>query len=350
MPKKNRSCNKGYPCGLSCINISYICRKSFPEGISISLDVTRKVIQNKIKENKKASTIKENSQKSIENLIRDKIKLDEEKAKEIAAKSIRSTNKDDPSFMEIKPDVDKDYDLSKLKRLGKGAFGAAYETDDIPPRVIKTGNLGEYEVAGLKALGDLGIGPKVYMAEYIGDADTTGFPIRKGNIIMDKVDGTRIHRTTVNDKILKDIILARGKMHQAGFAHRDLHENNMIKTKKGKVQFIDMGLSVKNNTAALLEAFGNHDRLNQTMTFARNAEKVKLNYLRAEQKVARDMEADGIPSKIVRDMRIRHPKLFRKAITRWKEMGWDAEAPENQALIKKHIKNLYDRFENENFD
>lgn len=34
----DKRCDKGYPCGGSCINISYLCHKEFPEGVSISLD------------------------------------------------------------------------------------------------------------------------------------------------------------------------------------------------------------------------------------------------------------------------------------------------------------------------
>lgn len=41
---KNKFCQKGYSCGGGCINVSYICRKEFPEGVSISINSLRKQI------------------------------------------------------------------------------------------------------------------------------------------------------------------------------------------------------------------------------------------------------------------------------------------------------------------
>lgn len=44
MAKKKRSCKKGYGCGGSCISVTYMCRKQFPAGISVSIDGARRVI------------------------------------------------------------------------------------------------------------------------------------------------------------------------------------------------------------------------------------------------------------------------------------------------------------------
>lgn len=41
-----RSCTKGYGCGGSCISITYMCKKEFPEGVSVSIDGARKVVKN----------------------------------------------------------------------------------------------------------------------------------------------------------------------------------------------------------------------------------------------------------------------------------------------------------------
>lgn len=38
-------CKKGYSCGGSCISVTYMCRKEFSEGVSVSIDGARKVIK-----------------------------------------------------------------------------------------------------------------------------------------------------------------------------------------------------------------------------------------------------------------------------------------------------------------
>lgn len=48
MAKKWKNCKKGYPCGGSCIRISYQCRKDFPEGVSISITLSSKSIYSKL--------------------------------------------------------------------------------------------------------------------------------------------------------------------------------------------------------------------------------------------------------------------------------------------------------------
>ena len=47
--KKGKSCKKGYGCGSACISVTYVCRKEFATGVSVSIDGMRTVIRNKIK-------------------------------------------------------------------------------------------------------------------------------------------------------------------------------------------------------------------------------------------------------------------------------------------------------------
>jgi len=57
MASGKKNCKKGYSCGSSCISVLKMCKKTFSEGISVSIDGMRKAIRNSISGNKLSSEV-----------------------------------------------------------------------------------------------------------------------------------------------------------------------------------------------------------------------------------------------------------------------------------------------------
>jgi hypothetical protein len=170
------------------------------------------------------------------------------------------------------------YNLKKLERSGRGAFGQVYKFKDgkrtLAVKVVDisaanensmmkcwggfnkffTVEQMEKEAMISRHLGELGIGPKIHDVYYCVNKDKI-----KYYYVMDYMNrGSLMDYINQNDiKVLPqeyiDKILAKlDKMHKAGYIHDDLHTGNILvnEPRKGKLEFYisDFGLSNKIST------------------------------------------------------------------------------------------------------
>ena len=192
---------------------------------------------------------------------------------------------------------DPNFDLSaKGDELGSGAFGQVYESAD-GNAVIKEGEIGPEELKMMYMMRNNPAFPTLLNAKFdtpflhqsareraqpLLDQDTQfdpgdysewdkKFPTAKGTYAMSKAKGEPMAWTFpyLNDdqkaSALKSLWKARAAMHAAGFAHNDMHGENIFINRDGEdgmemddpeVSILDMGLAQDDPLAALMEGLG----------------------------------------------------------------------------------------------
>lgn len=137
------------------------------------------------------------------------------------------------------------------KKIGEGAFGAAYDLGN--GVIIKKGQFKQGEVDAMAALKHIPGIPKLLAYKYDTKSDVS-VPIgprtlRQGVIAMSKVPGkpvTKIESDRGRGEAWQRILPILKKVHQAGFVHGDLHNSNVMYDRKSKVaSIIDFGLAQK---------------------------------------------------------------------------------------------------------
>lgn len=126
-------------------------------------------------------------------------------------------------------------DIEGATVLGKGQSGTAYLTSK--QTVVKTVNKGlkaplvadvEKEARGIKAIADLGLGPKLI-------AYDTG----TGSIETERANGSILYDVIKRPGVLNNAIKAMVSLHKAGYTHGDLHQGNVMIDKEGNAALID---------------------------------------------------------------------------------------------------------------
>ena len=170
--------------------------------------------------------------------------------------------------------LQKEFDAAEEK-LGKGNSGEVVLTKD--GKVIKWGQIGEFEADAMRKLDGTGISPKLFDAEDLeigfkagagADADKTSYFVGRydGLLKMSKAKGKPLVEWNLQTGFSREadvrsaFLQASKKMHLKGVAHNDRHDLNFfVAEKKGKLSgsFVDYGLAQTDPRAALIEAMGN---------------------------------------------------------------------------------------------
>lgn len=143
------------------------------------------------------------------------------------------------------------------QKIGQGGQGAVYKHGS--NRVVKVSNISnraiqEYEMA--KVAGNLNIGPKVYGS----NRNATKFWY-----FMNYVNGTPLKNIKNKSCYKKHVYYVVDKLHKAGIAHLDLHEDNIMIGMNGKVYIIDYGSARRTpNKSALTNNKINNSLRNQS--------------------------------------------------------------------------------------
>jgi hypothetical protein len=170
--------------------------------------------------------------------------------------------------------LQKEFDAAEEK-LGKGNSGEVVLTKD--GKVIKWGQIGEFEADAMRKLDGTGISPKLFDAEDLeivfragggADADKTSYFVGRydGLLKMSQAKGKPLEQWNLQTGFSREadvrsaFLQASKKMHLKGVAHNDRHDLNFfVAEKKGKLSgsFVDYGLAQTDPRAALIEAMGN---------------------------------------------------------------------------------------------
>jgi tRNA A-37 threonylcarbamoyl transferase component Bud32 len=255
-----RSCKIGKSCGSTCINRGKECVKElYIPGIVSGL----KAVANKlsIKSYRISEILDELGEDAPEGSVTasDSSTSDSEASSSSGAFYARLA-KDDIDQTVPHPyfgEVDWDEVKSKIDSrsfLGRGAYGKVFAIDD--DRVAKVGQISEEEALLTKEIGDLGVGPKVY-GYRIGKSWNSELGVMvlermKGKPIS-KLDPDKDYDSPGMDEARESYWAARAKLHRAGIAHQDMHDDNVMMNGK-RVRIIDFGLAKKSYGLALVEA------------------------------------------------------------------------------------------------
>lgn len=156
---------------------------------------------------------------------------------------------------------------------GIGDFGEVRLLEN--GQVVKEGKIGQYEAAILNKLKGKEITPELLGVQYRQSmAPTTvdagyGGHVRERNglLAMKQAPGLPVGAQfdmvspAERAKMMDAYIKVRGRLHENGIAHNDMHGGNVFyDSKTGKAMLIDMGLAQMNPKAALVEAMGVFNR------------------------------------------------------------------------------------------
>lgn len=296
---KKRSCKKGYGCGGGCISIKYICRKEFPEGVSITIDKARKAIKTEIP-------------------------LAVQTPKPIPERNVN---------------YDLDAQKEGSKSIGKGQFGEAFETKD--GLILKEGLFTPTEMEMAKRIGDVGLGPKVLKFEKIGSP--SGHPlapeitVQQGRMLMEKVPG----KSVMKDKSAeaKDARwVAKKNMNMAGFSHNDMNHYNVMWDGK-KATLIDFAFAKESWGSAFVEALS-EDKFKSGFV-GKNRRKVESNLKKAHK----ELERRGVPRAVIVSLRTSYQHDIGGTEKKVNEYGLDLNDPKNEPLLKEMIAMVYEGVE-----
>lgn len=263
-----KRCDKGKPCGATCIERQDTCLKDAGEPIQKSLRSARNAIQGTksspyslspsvMAMGPNTSSVTQGTIKGILNGLNqesDSNKIDGiAKEKDINWRSVLS---------------------SGVSYVGGGHYGAfvSMPTNKLLPEGsrqglrgqvgVKAGKIGENEVAALRVAGANDMGPKLIGARVssTGEKDRGGNTVYNGVIAMSKVPAISYKRVPDEWGNLgsKSDMYWRGmaNLHRLGIAHNDMHGGNVMLDSLGKARFVDFGLAQLSVKAALAEALG----------------------------------------------------------------------------------------------
>lgn len=147
------------------------------------------------------------------------------------------------------------------KILGRGAYGQVYRHPGPPPYAIKYGEMEPAEFnTGQKLGNELGVGPQVFKFE--GQAGSynnrMAMEYLEGETMMDHMRSIRREpdKKSRGVQAVAKLFGQTRKMHEAGYAHNDLHSNNAMMLTDGSVKIIDYGRVVNDYYNAALELAG----------------------------------------------------------------------------------------------
>jgi tRNA A-37 threonylcarbamoyl transferase component Bud32 len=166
-------------------------------------------------------------------------------------------------------------DKPGVKMIGHGGFGRVYHDKGPPPAAVKYGEVKESEYEYGQELGDAGITPRVYNyqpspGEGQGPA-TLAMEFLEGYKTQNWWENTKWNPYETDDrpklaKMEANILRAIIKMGSRGFAHFDLHDENVMINDAGDVKIIDLGqmeTSYKNVALELLQHFRMRNRFTE---------------------------------------------------------------------------------------
>ena len=180
-----------------------------------------------------------------------------------------------------------DYDMkAKGDPIGEGAFGQVYMGAD-GKSVIKEGDIGPAELKALFAMRDNPAFPTLLNAKFNTpflhqsaldrddprlsvdtqfnpddyDDFNKRYPTAEGTYAMSLMGGDELaenglRRLSPENKVkaLMNLWRARAQLHQAGFAHNDMHGGNVFVDDDGNIGIMDLGMAQDDPLAGLLEA------------------------------------------------------------------------------------------------
>ncbi len=258
-----RQCQKGKPCGATCIERKDECLKDAGYNVSQSLGLVRDYVRSPkvFKIAKSADTKTRPAQleakRALNNLSKEQ--------------SLIKTN----GLVEQNR-IKWDYILgSGVKMIGNGAFGSfttiptsklviGQLPNNFPKEVgVKAGKIGPNEVRAIDLTGKINLGPRLVSAKVSPKIKKVyGLSASDGIVAMTKVPGTKYDNAPDNVKGVTKSNLAwqaMAKLHKLGIAHNDLHGDNIIIDSTGKfprARIVDFGLAQISYKAALAEALG----------------------------------------------------------------------------------------------
>jgi hypothetical protein len=260
-----RRCQKGKPCGATCIERKDNCLKDAGIRVANSLSSTRDLVENR---------------KSAPYTLSPSVKGKEYSSTTLAQKNtkqILQNLQDEGSIRKIDGLV-KEKDINWRAALsdgtnfvGGGMYGSFVSVrykkllgdavNDYLPSGVKTGRIGQHEVEALKIAGDNGIGPKLLGARLSNRAESDDYGISyRGAIAMSKVGAVTYDKAGENwgNFGSKSDLLweSAAALHRLGVAHNDMHGGNIRMSADGKAYFVDFGLAQVSFKAALAEAVG----------------------------------------------------------------------------------------------
>lgn len=301
--KKKRQCEKGKPCGATCIERKDKCLKDAGLDVAKSLTLARDSVQKptvyKIAKSAEpqARPAQLHARRILtalgqeQNLIRTNGMLEEKDIKwgSVLGSGVRLVGSGDfGSFASIES-----YKLMSPKDAAR-----------FPPEVgVKVGKIGPNEVQALKIVGQEDLGPMLIAAKVSPIVKVTGrgkFESSNGVIAMTKVPGKPyiFAPNAVNGYSKSEMAwLAMAELHRLGIAHNDLHGKNIYISDGGvgtppTARIIDYGLAQISAKAALAEALGVFSGSNFQFVVPKNnghALTVKANLAYIEQLLRYDL-------------------------------------------------------------
>ena len=181
-------------------------------------------------------------------------------------------------------------DVNEDDEIASGAFGSVFNGPK--NSVIKQGRIGPDELKAMYAMRNNKNFPTLLNAQFDGpfnydssvennimggntrapgqskyfepdDAEDfeERYPTAPGTFAMTKAkgrpldDGIYDMDFETRQKALRNLIAARGHLHQSGFSHNDMHPGNVFVDDDGEVNLLDFGLASSDPLSALREAF-----------------------------------------------------------------------------------------------
>ncbi|AJW66851.1 pp1a [Bovine nidovirus TCH5] len=130
-----------------------------------------------------------------------------------------------------------------LKQLGRGSYGCAFqvvtpESFQYCAKFVETGECDEEIVTQTKLAKVFEFVPQVYGSVSLGNCT-----VHK----MELIRGTTLHKVCIDKYDAKDlfrqVVAAEKALYEHGVWHGDMHTNNIMVTRDGKIKVLDYGLS-----------------------------------------------------------------------------------------------------------
>lgn len=254
-----KRCEKGKPCGATCIDRDKECLKGLPQSLTKPLGQVRGVIRKpaKYKIAKSAEPSARPAQLTARRVL-------------MALEGDNRATSTNGAVKEGKVKWDETL-KSGVFGVGRGDFGSFMTvasaklipgSKGLPNEVgVKAGKIGLNEVKALKIVGNNDLGPKLLAAKESSEVKGKRFETRAGVVAMTKVPGTAYYRTPDSVRGFPKSEMyweAMANLHRLGIAHNDLHGGNVFidSSPMSKARIIDFGLAQLSPKAALAEGLG----------------------------------------------------------------------------------------------
>lgn len=247
---QRKRCRKGKSCRFSCIHLKKVCLVELPKGINI------RSVRNSLKSQSGNTTGSDPGSKAKENTRRILNDLGSQNDAKLIDGDVKQSN--------VRWEAVLEHDANFV---GGGAFGqfVTVPADRLlggggrkfPGGIgVKSGEIGQDEVEGIRRAGKLGVGPRLIAARVSSRLkEESSYP--EGVIAMTKVPGKRladIPEGIPGGTSGKAVMLAASLLHRAGVSHNDMHDGNIYVDGRGKVRFVDFGMARVTPKHALAEA------------------------------------------------------------------------------------------------